>query len=42
MCQKFINAYHESLHMTKSQPSLAHVTNVTKNQPSLVRLGNLA
>jgi hypothetical protein len=24
--------------MTKSQPSLAHVTNIAKNQPSLVRL----
>jgi hypothetical protein len=34
MCQNSINTY-ESLHMTKSQPSLTHVA---KNQPSLTRL----
>jgi hypothetical protein len=37
MCQKFINIY-ESLHMTKSQPSLAHVTNVAKNQTNPTHL----
>jgi hypothetical protein len=36
MCQKFINTCYESLHMTKSQLNLAHVTNITKNQPSLI------
>ncbi len=33
-CQKSINMY-ESLHMTKSQPNLAHVGNVAKSQPRL-------
>jgi hypothetical protein len=37
MCQKSINIY-ESLHMTKSQPSLTHVANVAKNQTNLTRL----
>jgi hypothetical protein len=41
MCQKFINTYYESLHMTKNQPSLAHVISLAKNQPSLVKLVNL-
>jgi len=36
MCQKSITHY-ESLHMTKNQLSLTHVTSVTKSQPSYAR-----
>jgi hypothetical protein len=34
---KIYTTHYESLHMTKNQLSLTHVTSVTKNQPSYVR-----
>jgi hypothetical protein len=36
MCKKSINTLHESLHMTKNQYNLTHVTSVTKIQRSLI------
>jgi len=34
-CQKSINTLINSLHMTKSQPSLAHLASIAKSQPNL-------
>jgi hypothetical protein len=37
-----VSKIYKSLHMTKNQPSLTHVTNVVKNEPSLAHVANMA
>jgi len=41
-CVKNILTCYESLHTTKSQPSLAHIASIATNQPSLTHVPNVA